>query len=126
MVYLVGEVLVHVHQIQKKLWRIGNRDCMKCPQGNVLGLPCALRWIGTEVCDPPRYDRLTDVASFIREFELQISYQQRLLALDVTLKVTPTRWWVVHKDGIRDWQQCRRLLQVRFGTENEDTMQKYT
>jgi hypothetical protein len=42
------------------------------------------------------------------------------------LKVTPTRWWVVHKDGIRDWQQCRRLLQVRFGTENEDTMQKYT
>jgi hypothetical protein len=28
--------------------------------------------------------------------------------------------------GIRDWQQCRRLLQVRFRTKNEDTTHKYT
>jgi len=39
MVYLVGEVLVHVRQIQKKLWRNGNRDCMKRLQENVIGLP---------------------------------------------------------------------------------------
>jgi hypothetical protein len=41
---------------------------------------------------------------FIREFELKISYQQRLLALDVTLKVTLEIWWATHEDGIRDWQ----------------------
>ena len=38
-VYLFGEVLVHVHQIHKKLWIIDNKDFMKCLQGNVLVLP---------------------------------------------------------------------------------------
>jgi hypothetical protein len=99
---------------QQRLHEVSTRKCAQITH--------ALRWIGTEVCDPPRYDGLTDVAYFIREFELKISYQQILLALDVALKVTPTRWWVAHKDGIRDWQQCRRLLQVRFGTKNEYTM----
>jgi hypothetical protein len=78
--------------------------------------PCTLHWIGAEVCDPPKYDGLTDVDIFVREFELQIPYQQRLLALDIALKVTPARWWVAHKDRIDNWKQCRRLLQVRFKT----------
>jgi hypothetical protein len=51
-----------------------------------------------------KYDGLTDVAYFLREIELQISYQQILLALDVALKATPARWWVSHKDNIRDWE----------------------
>jgi hypothetical protein len=58
MVYLVGEVLVLVHQIQKKPWRIGNRDCMKYLQGDVLILPThcdglELRYV------IPKYDGLT-------------------------------------------------------------------
>jgi hypothetical protein len=52
-------------------------------------------------------------------FELQIPEQQILLALDVVLKATPARWWAAHKEGIEDWQECRRLMQVRFGTEVE-------
>jgi hypothetical protein len=48
------------------------------------------------------------------------------LALYVGKKVTSTRWRVKHKDGIRDWQQCKRLLQVRFGTKNESVMPKYS
>jgi hypothetical protein len=60
----------------------------------------ALLWIGIEVCDPPRYDRLTHLYYFIREFELKISDQHILLTLYFTLKVTLTRWWVAHKDGI--------------------------
>jgi hypothetical protein len=64
----------------------------------------AMRWIGIEVCDPPRYDKLTNVTYFIREFELQILDQHILLALDIVLTMTPTIWWAAHKDGIRDWQ----------------------
>jgi hypothetical protein len=40
--------------------------------------------------------------------------------------VTPARWWVAHKEGMEDWSQCRRLMQVRFGTEVENIAQKYT
>jgi hypothetical protein len=63
-----------------------------------------LQWIGIEACDPLRCDWIIDVAYFIGEFELKISYQQRLLSLYVALKATPTRWWGVYKDGIRYWQ----------------------
>ena len=73
-----------------------------------------LRWIGAKVCDPPKYDGLKDVDIFVREFELQIPYQHRLLALYIELKTTPARWWDVNKHRIENWHQCRRLLQVRF------------
>ena len=62
-----------------------------------------MRWIGTEVRDPPRYEGIIYVASFIREFELQIADKQRLLALDVALKEILARWWARHKDRIEDW-----------------------
>jgi hypothetical protein len=82
---------------QQRLHEVSTRKCARITH--------VLRWIGTEICEPPRYDGLTDVVYFIREFELQISDQQRLLALDVALKETPARWWDAHKDGIRDWKQ---------------------
>jgi hypothetical protein len=49
-----------------------------------------------------------------------------LLALDVVLKVTPTRWWVAHREGMKDWSQCRRLMHAIFGTEVENIAQRYT
>jgi hypothetical protein len=63
----------------------------------------SLCWIGMELCDPPKYDGLTDISSFVKVFELQIPEQQILLALDVVLKATPTRWWDSHKEGIEYW-----------------------
>jgi hypothetical protein len=44
---------------------------------------------------------------------------QRILALDTTLKETPVRWWGAHKVTIKDWYQCKKLLCIRFGTEQE-------
>jgi hypothetical protein len=43
----------------------------------------SLHWIGMELCDPPRYDGLTEIGMFVKSFELQVPEQQRLLALDV-------------------------------------------
>ena len=80
----------------------------------------SLHWIGIELCDPPRYDGITNIILFVKEFELQVPKQQRLLALDVVLKATPARWWAAHKEGMEDWLQCTRLMQVMFGTELEN------
>jgi hypothetical protein len=85
----------------------------------------SLHWIGTELCNPPRYDGLTDISMFVKTFELQVPEQQRLLALDVVLKVTPSRWWVAHREGMKDWLQCNRLMQIRFGTEGENIAEIY-
>ena len=84
-----------------------------------------LRWIGTDLCDPPKYDGLTDINYFVKVFELQIPEQQRVLVLDVVLKVTPTRYWASHKEGIEDWKQCKILMQVRFGAKVDYIVQKY-
>jgi hypothetical protein len=45
---------------------------------------------------------LNDISYFVKEFELQILEQQRLLALDVVLKATLAKWSVAHKEGIED------------------------
>jgi hypothetical protein len=85
-----------VHQTQKKIlenWKqiLHEVSTRKCAQ-----ITHALRWIGTEIVEPPRYDGLTHIEPFINEFEMQIPDQQRLLALDVALKETLARWWMLH------------------------------
>jgi hypothetical protein len=85
----------------------------------------SLHWIGTKLCDPPKYDGLNNIEYLVNVFKLNIPKQQRLLALDVFLKATPARWWATHKERIEDWQQCRRFMQVRFGTEVKYIAQKY-
>jgi hypothetical protein len=51
---------------------------------------------------------------------------QRLLALDIALKETPARWWGAHKETVKDWYQCKRLLCIRFGAEQgSNQLQKY-
>jgi hypothetical protein len=85
----------------------------------------SLHWIGTKLYDPPRYDGLTEIDMFIKSFELQVPEQQRLLALDVILKETPTRWWVMHRKGMKDWAQCSRLMQICFGPEEAKGVHKY-
>jgi hypothetical protein len=85
-----------------------------------------LNWIGIELCDPPKCDGFNDTHLFVKEFEFQVPEQQRMLALDVFIKVTLTRWWDAHKEGMEDWSECKRLMQVRFGTEGENIAKKYT
>jgi hypothetical protein len=63
----------------------------------------SLRWIGTKLCDPPKYDGLNDIKYFVKVFKLQVPKQKILLALDVFLKATPARWWAAHKEGMKDW-----------------------
>ena len=54
----------------------------------------------SEVCNLPSYDVLGDVNIFLDEYEEQVPENQRLLALDIALKVTPARWWGAHKKNI--------------------------
>jgi hypothetical protein len=71
------------------------------------------------------YDGLTDISMFLKAFESQVPKQQRMLALDVVLKATLATWWDAHREGIKYWPQCSKLMQLRFGTEEEDIAQMY-
>lgn len=63
-----------------------------------------LWWIRIEVCELPLFDGLGNVDTFFIEFEGLILEPQRLLALDVVLRATPTRWWTTwHKISIPSW-----------------------
>jgi hypothetical protein len=63
---------------------------------------------------------------FLTNYEEEVLENQRLLSLDISLKETPERWWVSHKESIQDWYQCKRLLRIRFGTEQgSNKVQKY-
>jgi hypothetical protein len=80
---------------QQRMHEVSTRRCARITR--------SLHWIGTKLCDPPKYDGLTDISYFVKVLELQIPKQQILLALDVVLKATPARWWDSHKEGIEDW-----------------------
>jgi len=86
----------------------------------------SLCWIGTKICKLPHYDGLTDATTFFFKFQDIVVEQQRLLALDVSLKETYARWWVAHKISIQDWSQCKRLMQIRFGKTSKFIADKYT
>ena len=58
-----------------------------------------LRWVGTEVCDLPTYEGLPYLDTFLIEFEYKVLEPQHLLAMDVVLKATLAKWWIVHKQS---------------------------
>lgn len=74
-----------------------------------------------KVRDLPLYD----VNNFFRYYERWVPECQRLLALDQSLRVTPTRWWGTYKKNIRDWKKCRRFMWVRFGQLETELIDKY-
>ena len=64
--------------------------------------------------------------TFLTQYEDKVLENQRFLALDLSLKDTPTRWWGAHKETITDWYQCKRLLCTRFGAEHgSNQLEKY-
>jgi len=43
----------------------------------------------------------------------------------MALKATPTRWWNAHTNNIGGWQECRRLIGIRFGEIDIEIEIKY-
>jgi hypothetical protein len=78
-----------------------------------------LRWVGTEVREPPTFYGLNDLEEFLMKYEVEVMENQILPVLDISLKSTPARWWGTHKANINNWFQCKRLLRIRFDAENE-------
>lgn len=59
-------------------------------------------------------------------FEGVVMEPQRLLALDVSLRDTPVRWWTAHKISINNWGQYKRLMTVRFEEVAESITEHYS
>jgi len=49
----------------------------------------ALRWVGTEVREPPSFYGKKYLEEFIKMFELEVLESQRLIFLDTSLKGEP-------------------------------------
>jgi hypothetical protein len=52
----------------------------------------AVRWVGTEIRKPPSFHGVNDLEVFLAQYEDEVLENQRLLALDIALKATPTIW----------------------------------
>jgi hypothetical protein len=76
-----------------------------------------MRWVGTEIREPPNFHGVNDLEAFLTWYEDEVLENQRLLTRDISLKETPTIWWGAHKETIKDWYQCKRLLCNIFGPE---------
>jgi hypothetical protein len=83
-------------------------------------------WIGIEVTNIHTFDGLNHLETFLAEFERIVPVQQRMLALDESLKATPTRWWGTHKKNIVEWVQCHTLLTILFLDQAEGCEVRYT
>jgi hypothetical protein len=83
-----------------------------------------VRWVGMEIREPPSFHRINDLEVFLAQYEDEVLESQRLLALDISLKDTPTRWLGAHKEKITNWYQCKRLLCIRFNTEQKNKKQQ--
>jgi hypothetical protein len=103
---------------QQRLHEVSTRRCARIDR--------AVRWVGTKIREPPSFHGVNDLEEFLTKYEDEVLENQRLLSLDIALKATPARWWGAHKETIQDWYQCKRLLRIRFGTEQgRNKMQRY-
>jgi hypothetical protein len=48
-----------------------------------------VRWIDTEIREPPSFHWLNDLETFLTQYEEEVLENQILLALDLSLKATP-------------------------------------
>jgi len=87
-------------------------------------IDCTVRWVGTEIREPPSFHEINDLNFFLTQYEDEVLENQILLSLDIALKSTPSRWWGTHKETITDWYQCKRILCIRFGTEQKNNKQQ--
>ena len=71
------------------------------------------------------YDGLIEVDDFLNKFEREVLEQQRFDALKWVLCVTPPRWWGTHQQNFEDWQECIRMMRVRFGAPQMQLIDKY-
>jgi hypothetical protein len=63
---------------------------------------------------------------FLKRYEDEVLDSQILLSLDIALRDTSARWWGAHKQTIKYWYQCKRLLCIKFGAEQKRSVaQKY-
>ena len=77
----------------------------------------SLQWIGTEITEIPSYHGLTDIQEFLEQFEQQMPYEQRIAAMDLAVRATPTRWWYTHKENIASWDDIKILMAIRFSID---------
>jgi hypothetical protein len=82
---------------KQRLHELSTRICAR--------IMCTLRWVGTEVREPPTFYGQNDLEEFLRKFELEFFESHRLPVLDISLKATPACWWGTHKEKILNWYQ---------------------
>jgi hypothetical protein len=73
--------------------------------------------VGTEIREPLSFNGVNELEEFLKIYKDEVLENQRLLSLNIALKETPTRWWGTHKETVKDWYQCKRLLHIRFSAE---------
>jgi hypothetical protein len=84
---------------QQRVHKVSMRICARIDR--------VVRWVGIEIREPPSFHGLNDLETFLTQYEDKVLENQRLLALDLALKDTHTRWWGAHKETITDWYQCK-------------------
>jgi hypothetical protein len=65
---------------------------------------------------------VNDLEEFLIRYEDEMLPNQRLLDLDIALKETPAIWWGAHKETVKDWYQCKRLLRIMFDAKKKRRM----
>jgi hypothetical protein len=80
---------------QQRLHEISSRRCAR--------IDCAVRWVGTEIREPPNSHGVNDLKEFLKKYEEEVLEHHMILAPDISPKERPGRWWGVHKETIEDW-----------------------
>jgi hypothetical protein len=106
---------------QQRLHEFSTRRCARIDR--------AVRWVGTDIRETPSFHGVNDLEEFLTRYKDEVLENYRLLALDIALKKTPTRWWVRTKKqsstGTNVSNYCASdLVQNREATNYRDMMDK--
>jgi hypothetical protein len=77
---------------QQQIHKVSTRRCTR--------INCVVRSVGTKIREPPSFHGLNDLEEFLTKYEEEVLENNRLLALDISIKEISARWWGTHKETI--------------------------
>ena len=79
----------------------------------------SFQWIDIAFQEALVYDGLANLEGLLNDLNTRVAEEQKVSILDVALRVTPTRWWYMHRKELPNWYMVETTMINHFASSKE-------
>lgn len=77
-----------------------------------------------EIADYLKYHGLEPMDTFLDRVDREMTKDQRISFLNISLIATLTRWWKTFYSALRDWMSVKQAMKERFSRDEDQPQDK--